>query len=287
MTIAAPSVVRTLLGVCSFAESVRCLGSLLACAAEPIRLVVHEDGTLTDDHRDQLRRLTPDLQLLPRAEADALVSVLLQRHPRCRAARTGSPLFLKLFDVPLLAGARLAYCDSDVLFVRPFAGLFQATGAALTFMADTTHAFAVRPWRAWPAGPVRLGGWVNTGLIVGDAAALDLDYVEWLLGILAPDAAYARRRYWAEQTCWAALAARAGFALFDHRQVVLADAAMSRQTAQTVGIHFISTYRDRLAAFPDRQSGRTAPVALLTQCGRIVSMAGLFWADLRRWAVPA
>jgi hypothetical protein len=290
MNIRNPIVVRTLLGLRSFAESLQCLGSLLACAADPIRLIIHEDGTLANEHRDQLRGLGPQIQLLPRSEADALVSARLRRHPRCRAARSSSPLFLKLFDVPLLAGTRLAYCDSDVLFIHPFAEVFSPPvppAAPLAFMTDATHAFAVRPWRAWPAGPVRLGGWVNTGLIVGDGTVLDLDYLEWLLGILEPDKAYARRPYWAEQTCWAAIAARSGFALFDSRRLVLADAALSRLSAQTVAIHFISTYRDRLAAFQDRQPARTPPVTIARQAGRDVSTAGLFWADFRRWAIPA
>jgi len=290
MTSSAPITVRTLLGVRSFAASLRCLGSLMACSAGPIRLIVHEDGTLTDEHRDRLRQLGPEVDLLRRAEADATVLAILKRHPRCRAARSSGPLFLKLFDIPLLAGGRLAYCDSDVLFVGRFEGLFDAPttpARPLVFMADATHAFALRPWRAWPAGPVRLGGWVNTGLMVGDPAVVDLDYLEWLLGILAPDVAYSRRMYWAEQTCWAALAARSGFALYDSRRLILADASLSRLTSQTVGIHFISTYRDRLASFEAKEPAMTPAVMIATRPGRIVSTAGLLWADLRRWAVPA
>lgn len=279
-----PIPVRTLLGARSFAESVVCLRSLLACTADPVRLIVHEDGTLTDDHRDDLRRLAADVRLVSRAEADAAVLPRLAGHPRCLKARASGALFLKLFDVPLMAGGHLAYCDSDVLFVRRFRGLYDPPPgpARLAFMTDVTHAFAVRPWRVWPAGPVRLGGAVNTGLIVGDPAALDLDHVEWLLGELAGDPGYARRPYWAEQTCWAGVAARAGFALYDRRQFVLAGPRLGRPTDRTVGIHFVSTYRDRLAEFRDARPPAGDPVAVRTRPGRPVSAAGLFWADLRR-----
>jgi len=280
--------VRTLLGVRSFGESLICLRSLLACSADPIQLIVHEDGTLTDEHREQLRGLATDVCLVSRPVADAAVLPQLERHRRCLAARNAGPLFLKLFDVPLLAGSHLAYCDSDVFFVRRVAGLFTPPPppARLAFMSDATHAFAVRPWRAWPSGPVRLGGWVNTGLIVGDPTVVDLDHLEWLLEALAMDAGFARRPYWAEQTCWAAVAARSGFALYDARRLVLADPGMTGVTPETVAIHFVSTYRDRLAGFRDRLLGDSPPVWVATRSGRIVSAVGLFWADFRRRAAP-
>jgi hypothetical protein len=279
-----PIPVRTLLGARSFADSVVCLRSLLACTADPIRLIVHEDGTLTDGHRDELRRLAADVELVPRAAADAAVLPLLAGHPRCLKARASGALFLKLFDIPLLAGKQLAYCDSDVLFVRRFRGLFDPPPrpARLAFMTDVAHAFAVRPWRVWPAGRIRLGGGVNTGLIVGDPAALDLDHVEWLLGALAGDTGFARRPYWAEQTCWSAVAARAGFALYDGRRLVLAGPRLGGVTDQTVGIHFVSTYRNRLDEFRDLRPPAGDPVGVATRPGRAVSAAGLFWADLRR-----
>jgi hypothetical protein len=279
-----PTPVRTLLGARSFAESVVCLRSLLACTADPLRLIVHEDGTLTDDHRDELRRLAPDVELVPRAAADATVLPRLEKYPRCLKARASGALFLKLFDVALMAGGHLAYCDSDVLFVRRFGGLFAPPPrpARLAFMTDVTHAFAVRPWRVWPAGRVRLGGEVNTGLIVGDPTALDLDHVEWLLGELSGDTGFVRRPYWAEQTCWAGVAARAGFALYDRRRLVLAGPGLRGVTDQTVGIHFVSTYRGRLAEFRDLRPPAGDPVAVPTRPGRPVSAARLFWADLRR-----
>lgn len=279
--------VRTLLGAKGFDTSLTCLRSLVAYSADPVRLVFHEDGSLTDDHRARLAEITPGAEFVGRKEADERVDGLLARHPRCLAARRSGPLFLKLFDVALLNPDGLAYVDSDVFFLRRYTGLFQRPhGSPPVFMTDAAHAYGIRPWRMWPLGQVRLTGRVNTGLIVGWAGGLDLDLLEWLLGRLAGDAAFARRPYWAEQTCWAALAARRLCDLFDPRQVILASTTMRNYHAGVVAIHFVSTYRDRLAAFRDRRPTDEPPVAVATRPARRVGPAGMLWTDICRRLLP-
>jgi hypothetical protein len=284
MTPPEPIPVRTLLGAKGFETSATCLRSLVEYSADPVRLIVHEDGTLTDEHRDQLRDIEPRVELISRPAADEAVDGLLSRHPRCAAARCSGPLFLKLFDVALLSPGELNYCDSDVFFLRRYAGLFRSpAGGRAVFMTDVTHAYAVRPWRVWPISPIRLLGRVNTGLIIGWRVGLDLDFVEWLLGRLAHDPAFTRRAYWAEQTCWAALAARSDCTLLDPQLMILASATMKEHHPGVVAIHFVSTYRDRLAGFLHRQRPRDElPVEVPVHPAGSVSAMGLLWTDLRR-----
>ena len=283
-TLTEPIHVRTLLGKKGFETSLVCLRSVIEYSADPLRLVVHEDGSLTDAHRDALRGIDPQVEFVSRVLADEVVETLLEKHPRCLSARRSGLLFLKLFDITLLCPGPLAYVDSDVFFLRRNAGLFrQSADGRAKFMSDINHAYAVRPWRVWPVNSVRLAGLVNTGLIVGWRVGLDLDFLEWLLGRLAGDTAYARRAWWAEQTCWAALAARTECALFDPDSVILASTDMREYHPAVVAIHFVSTYRDRLALFLDRQRSRheSAIEVQLNQITR-VSAAGLLWADFGR-----
>ncbi len=279
-----PIPVRTLLGEKGFESSLLCLRSLVEYSADPVRLVIHEDGTLTDYHRDQLRAIDPGITFIGRAEADERVGGVLARHPRCTAARQTGVLFLKLFDIPLLTAGELAYSDSDVFFCRPYRGLFQVPADGRTvFMSDVSHAYGVRPWRVWPIGPLRLSGRVNTGIIVRPARTLNIDHIEWVLEKLASDAAFTRRAYWAEQTCWAAVATREPAALLDPGKFILASPTMDRYHRDVIAIHFVSTYRGKLADYQSRQRDRTdTPASVETSPVRRVGPVGMACADIRR-----
>lgn len=286
--VAEPVPVRTLLGAKGFETSRLCLRSLVEYSADPVRLVVHDDGTLTDKHRDQLREISPRAEFVDRAAADEAVGERLARHPRCQAFRRSEVLALKLFDVALLAGIPLAYCDSDVLFLRRYVGLFVARDIERpVFMADVGHAYAVRPWRLWPVGRVRLAGRLNTGIVLAPAGYMDLDFLEWLLGTLEADPVFARRRYWTEQTCWAGLAARSGANLLDPRRVVVATGSMAGYSADAVAIHFVATHRNRLAEYVPRQRPTDEqPARVAVSPARRTGPVGMLWTDLRRRLSP-
>ncbi|HEY4589541.1 MAG TPA: hypothetical protein VII86_09950, partial [Thermoanaerobaculia bacterium] len=117
-----PRRVTTLLGHTHVEMALACLGSLRRCSADPIRFRIHEDGTLTAEDRDRLVEGLGDPELLARSEADERVADMLSHRPSLLALRGTNPLALKLIDIPLLAEGDLAYCDSDVLFLRPFSG---------------------------------------------------------------------------------------------------------------------------------------------------------------------
>ncbi len=280
-----PLTVRTLMGVGSFESSVTCLRSVVNGSQEPLRLIVHEDGTLTPGHRDRLRaEVDPHLEFVLRDDADEAVVPLLARYPSCLDYRQRAPLALKLFDTVLLNDGPLVFVDSDIFFRKTVAGLFDpARVGRPTFMDNGTHSYAIRPWRAWPADPMRLAGRINSGLIVGWTASIDLDFAEWVLNRLARDVVFRTRPYWVEQTCWAALAGRTETRLFDPRQVAMATATMSEVTPEAVAIHFVSTFRGSLANYQDQtpQPGNPA-VAVRTIPNRRVAAWDLFWSDLRR-----
>jgi hypothetical protein len=247
-------------------------------------LVVHEDGTLGEAGRDTLHKALPGVEIIDRASADERIDGELARYPLCRAARSSCPLFLKLFDVALHESGELNYCDSDILCLRRFTGLFGSTENRYRgcFMRDGKHAYAVRPWHLRPLGDVLLQGRVNTGLIRAERGFLQLDLVEWLLKKLGHLDVWARRWYWTEQTCWAALAGKGSCGLWDRRHVILASPDMGDYGEETAIIHFVSTYRHHLDAFAGRcRSLADPPVEIASSSAAPVGPLGQFVSDLR------
>ena len=276
--------VHTLVGESTLEVSLTCLPTLIRYSSDPIRLVVHEDGSLTEPSRDALRDAIPGVEFIDRKRADDEVRDRLIGHSRCQAARAVNLLFLKIFDVTFLELDELSYSDSDILFLRPFTGLFGPERARFPamFMTDVKEAYAVRPWQLRPVGRIRLAGRVNTGLMRIIAGMIDLDFVEWLLGQFGGHSVWARRSYWSEQTCWAALAGRTGCGLWDCRQVAMANHDVAVDAHDTVAIHFTSTFRSHLPDYAGRGRPPTdPPVHIASRPARCIGPLDLLVSDIR------
>ncbi len=275
-----PSVVATLLGTGQLATALPCLASLVRLSVEPLRLRVHDDGTLTAADHERLAAAVGPLDVLPRSAADRALAELLAPYPALRAFRAASPLAAKLLDVPLLAaGDSVAYCDTDVLFRRSFRGLFsRPEGCGALFMADVQHAYTVRSWHRLRGRWLRLPGRVNTGILAFDRRHLDLALLERFVarpGLLQPPA-------WAEQTAWALLGGRAGCHLLDPRQLVIPGAATPLDPG-AVGFHFVSPLRHRLAeALALPPAADAGPVALRSRPARMAGPLSLLVGELLR-----
>lgn len=256
-------VVTTLLGHAHVDMALLCLGSLLACSAEPLRLRIHDDGTLTEEDRERLAAGLGEPEFVPRAEAEERLADLLASRPAVRELRRTNPLGLKLVDAPLLApGERLLFCDSDVLFFRPFSGLWGAAGETV-FLRDLQNAYSVRSWQVLREPRLRLAGHVNTGIVGFPRAAYDLDLLEWFLS--HPE--YQRTPVWAEQTAWALLGGRTGCRFVDPARVRLVEEEdRTGLPGEIVALHFVSPRRALLPACVERARDRRGepPVALET-----------------------
>jgi hypothetical protein len=281
-TLEAGTPVATLLGHAHVEMALACLGSLLRYSADPLRLRVHDDGTLTAGDRERLRAGLGDPEIVPRAEADDRVEGLLAGRPALRAFRQRNPLALKLIDAPLLAGEDLAYCDSDVLFLRPFAGLFRfpAPETGAVFMADRQNAYSVRSWHLLKHRRLALPCRVNTGVLHFRTRSFDPDLLEWYLA--RPEFGFAP--VWAEQTAWALLGQRAGCRLWDSRQIRLPEPGQE-EPGEAVAIHFVSPLRSLLPRVLERTPDRTGepPVPLETVPARRCHTSDLAWTEAGRW----
>jgi hypothetical protein len=265
----APLIVSTLLGHAQVEMGLLCLGSLLACSRRRIALRIHDDGSLDAADLDRLAAGLGSPAVVPRRQADQRAEQALAARPATRAFRAANALALKLVDAPLWAdGEELRYCDADVLFLRPFARLFELPPAAgALFMRDPQNAYSVRSWHLLREPRLRLAAHVNSGLIVCGVRHLDLDLLEWYLA--RPEYRFAP--VWIEQTCWALLGQAAGCHLLDPRAIAIptADRQPSRRH---VALHFVSPVRGLLPAYArrlaaaqaagDAAAGRTTPAAV-------------------------
>lgn len=223
-----------------------CLGSLLRFSVEPLRLVIHDDGSLTSEDVTKLLDGLQDSTIILRREADERMNELLKNYPNCYKYRRDYIYGLKLLDIALLGQSNFAYCDSDILFFRPFKGLFSFPNSETSaiFMRDYTDAYSMLPWHLIGSDKPKLISKVNAGLIFFRKSAYDLDFIDWFLG----HEQFRHKVNWLEQSCWAALGQRVGCRQWDTQQVVLMRPG-SRITPDLVAGHFVGEIRHRLGEF--------------------------------------
>jgi hypothetical protein len=257
---AAPLVVRSLICHRDVEMAVACLGSLLRLSADAVRLALHDDGSLTIEDTERLQNELAGATIILRAQADDVVNPLLSRYPHCARFRRENIFGLKLLDIPLASDGDLAYCDSDILFLRPYDGLFRWPGAGTSaiFMMDTIEPYSVRPRHLLGAGGLKLASKVNAGLIFLRHGAYDLDFIEWFLG----HDEYKRVPPLVEQTCWAALGHRVGCRFYDPKQIAMMRPGKRLADGLIAG-HFIRRYRFLLKDFlvPAADAVRAKPLA--------------------------
>lgn len=234
--------VRTMLGTRQVPLALRCLDSLQREARHPLAFVLHDDGSLTPDDRARLAERIVHCVIVDRREAGEQVAERLRRHPRCARFRQENILGLKLFDAPLLSQDRTRFCDTDILFTRPVrcAGYFlDESPHPFVAMRDYRDSYAVS-FERWPLlrrHGIRLPSRFNSGMFSFGPAVYDLDYMEWLLDLDARTGLFDSMPFWAEQTIYAALAARAGCGYIDPPQCGVAHRANFRRVRRAAIIH--------------------------------------------------
>ncbi len=241
-------VIRSLLGHGNMAVALKCFASLRRCHRPAFEFCLYDDGTLTEADRDQLHAELSPVTIIIRADLDAEMDARLERFPACRAYRYEHLFSAKLLDVPLHSAGSCVYCDSDILFIRPFTGFERLRRACPQpiFTQDLWNSYAINPWGLLNPWRVRMVERLNAGVMLLDTAQLDLDLLEWLLSRPRHP-----KSFHFEQTCWAVLARRNGGKLLSPDQFAYPPYSGQGAPGTAVAWHFVGTLRsgfDEVAA---------------------------------------
>jgi hypothetical protein len=267
--------VSSLLGHRQLETALVCLGSLVRNSAEPLALRLHDDGTLTGPDRERLEAELGEICFVSREEAHDRVAGLLAGRPALRAYRRDHPLALKLIDAVLFGGEELAYCDSDILFLRPFSGLFRQGSV---FMCDRQNAYSLRSWHLLAYRRLRLPVRVNSGIVVYRTDAYDPDLLEWFLS--RPELLFAP--VWVEQTAWALLGWQAGCRLLDPLQVAFPEEGKVAGDG-VIALHFVTPLRSLLPRYVTSPSPGQVPAEIRTVPARRCRALDMAATEARRW----
>ena len=269
------TVVATLLGHKQLPVALPCLRSLLQQSADSVSLRLHDDGSLDDGDIERLGSELGSVTLVMRSEADLRADAMLAGYPNTRAFRSQHALALKLVDLWLFGGESIVYCDADVLFLRPFRGLFRPGPAPrAVFMSDVRTSYSIKSWqllRLSEARPIRD---VNTGIILFPTNGYDPDRVEWFLGrpeLHSPPV-------WAEQTCWAFLAAGVPCEILSPAQFAIA----SHPPKTPVALHFVTPSRHLIADYLRPMDAGPLPVDVAFVPARQCTPGSLLASEIAR-----
>ena len=261
-----------------------CLGSLRQCSAVPVRLILHDDGTLDEESRARLAEGLDGARIVTREEADDRLATLLAGAPAVRSYREAHPLGCKLVDVPLLAEEPVVqYCDADILFLRRYRGLFDGLAATCDarFMTDYQCAYSLRALDLVSERALRPAYRVNTGIVQIRRAAIGMDTIERSFG----RARSHRTPQWAEQTCWALIAEELRTELLDPEQLRFPFAGPPERPG-TIALHFIGPLRGSLDRWlrSVRAAEPTArPEPVVSRPARRSTPVDLALAEAARW----
>ena len=222
-----------------------CLGSLIDYSTDQVDLLLHGDGTLTDGDSELIKsKLGKACSLVSSNESKETTLDQLVGYSNCQHFRKESIWGIEFFD-PLFSRSNdqiSFYVDADVMFTRPFSGLFERAevkGGAVFLSDKQWDAYCLRPWhlignRKCP----KIVQGITTALVCWDKREIDWDYLEWFLG----QTNFHAIPEWVLPTAQAGLATRCRAKMVSNEQLpnLYPNAKI---TSDTSGVHLLGSYR--------------------------------------------
>jgi len=242
-----PLLVQSLVGKKNLSFYLKCLKSLSQFSTQKIQLLLHSDGTLKEKDMEFASSLFGDhpLKFRDMKEAKEMTLDHLVGKPNCQRIRKNSLWGIEFFD-PLFTNPTEPisfYVDADILFIRPFAGLFDSSKVkdGAVFLKDSQwDAYCIRPWQLFGLGkqPQIVEG-ITTALVCWDKGAIDWDYLEWFLG----QTKFHCIPEWVLPTAQAGLARRCKAQVVAPVQLtnLYPNATIEKET---FGVHLLGSYRN-------------------------------------------
>ena len=283
-------IVQSLIGGSQLPFYLRCLKSLVTFCQDCIDLQLHTDGSLSQEEKHCIHAELDGTKVTITDSSKNKSRVLdcLQGRPNCQKVRKDSIWGIEFFD-PIFAfpdDPISFYLDADILFLRPFSGLFvrnQVKGGAI-FLKDTQwDAYSFRPWQmlAGTKRPEAVKG-ITTGLVFWDKSVIDWDYLEWFLG----EHRLHQIPEWIMPTAQAGLAHRCDAKTISPRYLpnLYPNAQIHNDT---LGVHLLGSYRKQwMEKLEARENNQTENLPIMTpsfeKCVR-QNIFGYSLRQMRRW----
>ena len=178
-----PIEVQVLTGRKFWYQTAFCLHSFALASGREVRAVIHDDGSLDEEHADVLLRLFPGSRVETRGLIMARLDELLptSKFPSLRARRLELPLIKKITDIHLGRSGWRMFFDADLLFFRrpdvlldwwddPFVPLTSVDAAyAYGYSMELLNEIAGKP----------VYDFINTGLLGLKSDSIDWDKMEY------------------------------------------------------------------------------------------------------------
>ena len=239
-------IVQSLIGESQLPFYLSCLKSLITFCQDRIELQLHTDGSFSQEDKGLIHCELDGtmVTISDSSENKSRVLDCLQGRSNCQKVRKDSIWGIEFFD-PIFAFPEdpiSFYLDADILFLRPFSGLFDRKEVknGAVFLKDTQwDAYSFRPWHMLTGKkrPQVVKG-ITTGLVFWDKTAIDWDYLEWFLG----EHRLHRIPEWIMPTAQAGLANRCEAKTISSRHLpnLYPNAKILEDT---FGIHLLGSYR--------------------------------------------
>jgi hypothetical protein len=283
-------IVQSLIGGSQLPFYLRCLNSLVTFCQERIDLQLHTDGTLSHKEKDSIyaELAGTTVNISESSENKSRVLDYLQGRPNCQKFRKDSIWGIEFFD-PIWVFPKdpiSFYLDADILFLRPFSGLFdrnQVKNGAIFLKDSQWDAYCFRPWQMLLGKnkPQAVKG-ITTGLVFWDKTAIDWDYLEWFLG----ENHLHQIPEWIMPTAQAGLANRCDAKTISPRQVTnLYPNAQIHD--DTFGVHLLGSYRKEwMEKLEARKNNQTENLPIMASCFEKCVSQNIFGYTLKqmtRW----
>jgi len=239
--------VQSLIGGSQLPFYLRCLKSLVTFCQDRIELQLNTDGSLSQEDKIFIDSELDGTMVTISDSSENTSRMLdyLQGRPNCQKVRKDSIWGIEFFD-PIFAFPEdpiSFYLDADILFLRPFSGLFdreQVKNGAI-FLNDTQwDAYCFRPLQML-TGKKKLQAvkGITTGLVFWDKTVIDWDYLEWFLG----EHRLHQIPEWIMPTAQAGLANKCEAKTISPRQITNLY-PNARINEDTFGLHILGSYRN-------------------------------------------
>ncbi|MGA0556486.1 hypothetical protein ACO2Q8_07540 [Larkinella sp. VNQ87] len=237
-----PQTVYTLLCHRDINMALVTLPRLLRFLSSDQKLIIFDDGSLTDDDTDILKALSVNIIIITRVDREDFVNSALTNYPICRQYREKSPFGFKLIDIPLHAqkfNARFTYSDSDIIYIKNCEDYFKQDRNV--FLKDFTTAFSLKLKKILFKYHWSIPTNFNAGYFSYDSSRFDLDFVEHYLSL--PDV---YDYLWlTEQTCWALLFGRSGPSYCTNEDQFICREGYNDLKSENLAIHLIVNLKNK------------------------------------------